>query len=208
MQRGLVRKKEMGNWRKTKMMFPKKQTNTMALSRYDPFLGGSSLYDPFTLFLGAPLGGSLSRGVGQQLSMAFPRHLHMDVKETDNAFEILADVPGVEASRVNLLVDGDVVSIEVSEQREKKEEDPSTKCYRSERSSSFQSRSVRLPPSARMDELKADVEHGVLHVRVPKEKKKEQEKGPRRIKIGGGGGGGGGVVSAEEVKASSPAGEK
>ena len=126
--------------------------------------------------------------------------------ETDDAFEILADVPGVEHSRVNLLVDGDVVSIEVSEQREKQEEN--TLYYRSERSSSFQSRSVRLPPSARMDELKADVEHGVLHVRVPKEKKKEHEgKGPRRIKIGGGGGGG--VISAEEVKkAPSPAEKK
>lgn len=123
--------------------------------------------------------------------------------ETDNAFEILADVPGVEHSRVNLLVDGDVVSIEVSEQREKKEDDPGTQYYRLERSSSFQSRSVRLPPSARMDELKADIEHGVLHVRVPKEKKKEQEKGPRRIKIGGG------VIRGEEVKeAFSPAGEK
>ena len=65
----------------------------------------------------------------------------------------------------------------------REEEDPQARYYRSERSASFQSRSVRLPPSAKMDELKADFEHGVLHVRVPKEKK--GEKGPRRIKIGG-----------------------
>ena len=108
---------------------------------------------------------------------------HQKNAETDKAFEILADVPGVEDFRVNLSVDGDLVTIEVSEEHEKKEEDPQARYYRSERSASFQSRSVRLPPSAKMDELKADFEHGVLHVRVPKEKK--GEKGPRRIKIGG-----------------------
>jgi HSP20 family molecular chaperone IbpA len=119
--------------------------------------------------------------------------------ETENDFQILADVPGVEHSRVNLLVDGDVVSLEVTEEHEKKEEDPATRYYRSERSSSFQSRSVRLPPSAKMEELRADVEHGVLKVVVPKEKKEEEgKKGPRRIKVGSGGGGGG-VISAEET---------
>ena len=112
-----------------------------------------------------------------------PPPIHQKNAETDKAFEILADVPGVEDFRVNLSVDGDLVTIEVSEEHEKKEEDPQARYYRSERSASFQSRSVRLPPSAKMDELKADFEHGVLHVRVPKEKK--GEKGPRRIKIGG-----------------------
>lgn len=132
-----------------------------------------------------------------------PPPTHQKSAETDKAFEILADVPGVKDSRVNLSVDGDLVTIEVSEEHEKKEEDPQARYYRSERSASFQSRSVRLPPSAKMDELKADFEHGVLHVRVPKEKKEEKGgKGPRRIKIGGGGGGGGGVISAEEVKGS------
>ena len=136
------------------------------------------------------------------LSSTTPPPTHQKSAETDKAFEILADVPGVKDSRVNLSVDGDLVTIEVSEEHEKKEEDPQARYYRSERSASFQSRSVRLPPSAKMDELKADVEHGVLHVRVPKEKKEEKGgKGPRRIKIGGGGGGGG-VISAEEVKGS------
>ena len=280
---------------------------TMALSRYDPFMG-SALYDPFSLFLGTPLGGggqvSSSRGGLEQrlrpihldvkgcpflffrflhfplfrsfpscrrrvfieggkswreseggwrrvsrkgtggrnkeattkvafcrrrvasarrrrrqcmqansppllpttfltLSSTHTHSIHQKSAETDKAFEILADVPGVKDSRVNLSVDGDLVTIEVSEEHEKKEEDPQARYYRSERSASFQSRSVRLPPSAKMDELKADVEHGVLHVRVPKEKKEEKGgKGPRRIKIGGGGGGGGGVISAEEVKGS------
>ena len=251
----------------------------MALSLYDPFMG-SALYDPFSLFLGTPIGGggqvSSSRGVLEQrlrpihldvkgcpflfflfhcfsLFCSFPsrrrqvslkgeraggkvradgggfrgkgetsdedgrvlsspRHIvassspathaiklvpslpqpfsssspppiHQKNAETDKAFEILADVPGVEDSRVNLSVDGDLVTIEVSEEHEKKEEGPQARYYRPERSASFQSRSVRLPPSAKMDELKADFEHGVLHVRVPKEKK--GEKGPRRIKIGG-----------------------
>lgn len=102
-------------------------------------------------------------------------------------------------------MDGDVVSIEVTEEHEERKEDPATHYYRSERSSSFQSRSVRLPPSAKMEELRADVEHGVLKVVVPKEKKAEDEgkKGPRRIKVGSGGGvgaAGGGVISAEEKK--------
>ena len=92
----------------------------------------------------------------------------------------------------------------MTEEHEKKEEDPATRYYRSERSSSFQSRSVRLPPSAKMEELRADVEHGVLKVVVPKEKREEGRKGPRRIRVGGGSGGGSGgggcVVSAEEKK--------
>ena len=90
-------------------------------------------------------------------SLPQPPPTHQKSAETDKAFEILADVPGVKDSRVNLSVDGDLVTIEVSEEHEKKEEDPQARYYRSERSASFQTRSVRLPPSAKMDELKADV---------------------------------------------------
>lgn len=83
----LAKEKKTFNFPPFALSKPQKHSKTMALSRYDPFLGGSSLYDPFSLFLGAPLGGgqlssssSLSRGGGQQLSMAFARPLHMDVK--------------------------------------------------------------------------------------------------------------------------------
>ena len=62
------------------------------------------------------------------------------------------------------MVDQDVVTSEITEEHERKEEDPRTRYFRSERSSSFQSRSVRLPQNAKMDELKADVDKGVLHV--------------------------------------------
>ena len=52
---------------------------TMALSRYDPFMS-SALYDPFSLFLGTPLGGggqvSSSRGGLEQRL----RPIHLDVK--------------------------------------------------------------------------------------------------------------------------------
>lgn len=91
------------------------------------------------------------------------------------------------------------MTIEVEEQHRREEGDPNTRYYRSERSSSFQSRSVRLPPSAVMEDIKADVEHGVLHILVPKKVEKKAAAGPRRIKIGGGAGGGG-VISAEEKK--------
>jgi hypothetical protein len=62
----------------------------MALSRYDPL--GTALYDPFSLFLGAPMGGMMSGGQvssssrggqmqqQQQLSTSFVRPLHLDVK--------------------------------------------------------------------------------------------------------------------------------
>ena len=61
----------------------------MSLSRYDPFMGSSALYDPFSLFLGAPLGGggggqlSSSSSRAGQMQQQLMRPMNLDVKGED-----------------------------------------------------------------------------------------------------------------------------
>lgn len=64
----------------------------MSLSLYDPF--GSSILDPFSLFMGAPSSRGGGRGAGggggagamTTMTSSFVRPLHLDVKGTSFVF--------------------------------------------------------------------------------------------------------------------------
>jgi HSP20 family protein len=104
--------------------------------------------------------------------------------QTDSAFEIKADVPGVQKEDVHVDVDGDTVRLQVeqsSARDEDKETPAGTVVHRSERSAAFASRALRFPPSADLGAMKARLEHGVLHVSVPK--KKEEEAKKKRVTV-------------------------
>lgn len=59
-------------------------------------------------------------------------------------------------------------------QEDKTEE--GVKFHRQERSRSFVRRSVRLPETARLEDIKAKYENGVLTVDVPKDERKLQSR--------------------------------
>ena len=106
------------------------------------------------------------------------RHMAVDVKELDNAWEVKADLPGVNKEDIDVSVDGDVLRINVhhKEQKEEEKDEGGVKWHRVERSSMFSGRALRMPDTADLGSIKASYTDGVLKLDVPKHKKEEPKK--------------------------------
>nr|AFR67587.1 heat shock protein [Cenchrus americanus]AGZ78425.1 small heat shock protein sHsp17.0B [Cenchrus americanus]CAA63901.1 heat shock protein 17.0 [Cenchrus americanus] len=138
----------------------------------------SSVFDPFSMDLWDPFD-SMFRSIVQSAgspdsdTAAFAA-ARIDWKETPEAHVFKADLPGVKKEEVKVEVeDGNVLVI--SGQRSKEKEDKNDRWHRVERSSGQFMRRFRLPGNAKVDQVKAGLENGVLTVTVPKAEEKKPE---------------------------------
>jgi len=111
-----------------------------------------------------------------------PSGLAVDVRETSEAFEITASVPGVSPDDVDITVLGDTLRI----RGERKDETTSQAAdgrwlLRERRFGAFE-RTISLPISVRADDASAEFQHGVLSITLPK----AEEAKPRSIPVRGG----------------------
>ena len=112
----------------------------------------------------------------------FDRNLMMDtfkldVKETDQAYGIEAELPGIAKEEVSLDLVENRLTISVNRE-EQKDEEKENYIHR-ERKTSSMSRSVCLR-DADMEKATAKLENGILEVRIPKIEEAEKKK---RIEI-------------------------
>ncbi len=146
----------------------------MAIVRWEPFRELSSLQTEmnrlFNAAFDAPSGGN---NVARRWTPA------MDLLETDDAFVIRADLPGLSESDVSVELEDNVLT--VSGERKIEHEDKREGFYRVERAYGSFSRSLTLPKGVDPEAVNATFDRGVLEVRVPKP---EQRK-PRKIDISG-----------------------
>jgi HSP20 family protein len=98
----------------------------------------------------------------------------MDLAESDDAYVLRADLPGVDPSDVAIELQDRVLSIS-GERREERE----TGYHRIERSFGSFRRTLTLPEGTDADAITASFDQGVLTVRVPK----PEERKPRRVEI-------------------------
>ena len=101
----------------------------------------------------------------------------MDVKETDDKYEIEAELPGVKKEDIKVSMEEGTLYISV-EQEEKREEEEKDYVYRERRTRSM-ARSIHLR-DVMNDKIEARLEDGVLHILVPK---KEEEQRCKQIEI-------------------------
>ncbi|ONK62007.1 uncharacterized protein A4U43_C08F35840 [Asparagus officinalis] len=135
-----------------------------------PFgFGSRSAYDPLTSF-----------DLWEPFASMFPSetsafvNARVDWKETPEAHVLKADLPGLKKEHVRVEVeDGHV--LQISGERSKEKEDKNDRWHRVERSSGKFVRRFRLPENAKMDQVKATMEDGVLTVTVPKAEVKKPE---------------------------------
>ncbi|KAL9676115.1 hypothetical protein QQ045_004328 [Rhodiola kirilowii] len=137
----------------------------------------SNVFDPFSLdvwdpFEGFPIASNfraLSNQLGSGISnetAAFAQ-AKIDWKETPEAHIIKADVPGLKKEEVKVeLEEGRV--LQISGERSREQEEKNDTFHRVERSSGKFVRRFRLPDNAKVEEVKAAMEDGVLTVTVPK----------------------------------------
>ncbi|XP_078170003.1 18.2 kDa class I heat shock protein-like [Carex rostrata] len=132
---------------------------------FDPF--SRDLWDPFQ---GFPFNNSRSLATTDETSSL--ANTRIDWKETSEAHIFKADLPGVKKEEVKLEVEeGNVLKISGERSREKEEKND--KWHHVERSSGKFMRRFRLPDNAKVDQVKAAMENGVLTVTVPKEEVKK-----------------------------------
>ncbi|XP_028779211.1 17.3 kDa class I heat shock protein-like [Neltuma alba] len=148
------------------------------MSLIPSFFGGrrSSAFDPFSLdvwdpFRDFPFPTSLSTSSSENSAFMNAR---VDWKEAPEAHVFKADLPGLKKEDVKVEVEDDRV-LQISGERKVEKEDKNEKWHRVERSSGKFMRRFRLPENAKMDQVKASMENGVLTVTVPKEEVKKPE---------------------------------
>ncbi|XP_078174777.1 16.9 kDa class I heat shock protein 2-like isoform X2 [Carex rostrata] len=146
----------------------------------------SNIFDPFSLDVWDPFQGFLfnnnrSLTTFDNETSAFA-NARIDWKETPEAHIIKADIPGVKKEEVKVeMEEGNVLKI--SGERNKEKEEKNDKWHHVERSSGKFMRRFRLPENAKVDQVKAAMENGVLTVTVPKEAVKKPE--AKAIEISG-----------------------
>jgi len=101
----------------------------------------------------------------------------VDIKETDTAFEIHADIPGVDPKDIDVHMENGILTIKGERQTENKEEHEGYK--RIERSRGSFYRRFSLPDTADADKISAKSNHGVLEITIPKQEKVQ----PRKISV-------------------------
>jgi HSP20 family protein len=102
-----------------------------------------------------------------------------DFREGDEEYLIAIELPGIDKGDIELNVDGNLLTIKASKNKEDKKEEEGNYSY--SRSYSGFVRSVTLPESAETEKIKAEFKNGVLKVKIPK-RKVEKKKG-KKIKI-------------------------
>jgi len=132
------------------------------LTRYDPIRDIMRL-DPFRgieeFMRDLPMSSGL-RGIDAE------RAIRMDVSETEQAFTVKADMPGLRKEDIKVSVDGNRVAISATIQEEKEEQAGGT--LYSERYSGTQYRSFSLPQEVDDTKTEAKYQDGVLHLTLPK----------------------------------------
>jgi len=132
------------------------------LVRWDPFEEMNRLHDHF-------LSG---RGLTKQ---AF--QVAVDIREEHDAFFVDAEVPGLAADDVHIDVEKDVLTIRGERKVEKEEIEDTYR--RVERQYGSFTRSFTLPETVDADSISADLNNGVLALRLPK----KEAPTPRSISV-------------------------
>ena len=132
------------------------------LVRCDPFEEMNRLHDHF--FSG--------RGLTKQ---AF--QVAVDIREEDDAFFVDAEVPGLAAEDVHIDVEKNVLTIRGERKVEKEEIEDTYR--RVERQYGSFTRSFTLPETVDADSISADLNNGVLALRLPK----KEAPTPRSISV-------------------------
>ncbi|CAA0812396.1 17.6 kDa class I heat shock protein 3 [Striga hermonthica] len=131
----------------------------------------NSVFDPFSLDLWDPFEGFPLSTARVASAVA---NAHIDWKETPEAHVFKVDVPGLKKEEVKVEVE-DRSILQISGERSKEQEEKNDKWHRVERRSDKFLRRCKLSENAKLAEVKAAMENGVLTVIVPKEEVKKPE---------------------------------
>ncbi|XP_020535287.1 26.5 kDa heat shock protein, mitochondrial isoform X2 [Jatropha curcas] len=95
-----------------------------------------------------------------------PTNLMGRFKEKDQCYKVRYEVPGLSKEDLKITIDDGVLTIK-GEHKEEEEEGSDDERW-SMRSYGYYNTSVLLPDDAKVDEIKAELKNGVLHISIPR----------------------------------------
>ncbi|MGE5236504.1 MAG: Hsp20/alpha crystallin family protein [Acidobacteriota bacterium] len=146
----------------------------MPIVRFDPFREMTTLQDRMNRLFD-DVWGRGRQTEGDSISGSWLPAV--DVRETKDALEIQAELPGIEAKDVQLSVENGVLTLKGSRSFEKATEGQTY--HRVERAYGAFERSFTLPTNVNPEKIQAAFRNGVLHLTLPK----REEAKPRSISI-------------------------
>ncbi|XP_052184412.1 17.4 kDa class I heat shock protein-like [Diospyros lotus] len=138
----------------------------------------SNVFDPVSLDVWDPFDGMFTSPISNvpasNRETSQFANARIDWKETPEAHVFKADLPGLKKEEVKVEVEEGGI-LQISGERSKEQEEKNDKWHRVERSSGKFLRRFRLPENAKLEEVKASMENGVLTVTVPKAEQKKAD---------------------------------
>lgn len=119
------------------------------------------------------------RFLGQASPMASPWVPAVDVRETADVIEVIAELPGLRSEDVEVSVENNVLSISGEKKHEYSDRNGEGEYYLVERRHGRFERSFTLPRTVDADKIAARFENGILTVTLPKAEAAK----PRRVQI-------------------------
>ena len=98
-----------------------------------------------------------------------------DVRELDNGYEIIVDLPGFKKDEIEVQLDNGYLNISAAKGLDKDESDKKGKYIRKERYAGAMSRSFYVGDHITEDDIHAKFENGILQLDVPKKEAKAVE---------------------------------
>tara|TARA_B100001564_G_C20450131_1_gene583067 strand:+ start:367 stop:804 length:438 start_codon:yes stop_codon:yes gene_type:complete len=90
----------------------------------------------------------------------------VDINESNDAFILSADLPGIEKSKIKVKVEENILILFADRNIDKS--DTNEKLHYSERRSGSFSRSFKLPKTVKEEKITAKLDNGVLSIVIPK----------------------------------------
>lgn len=98
----------------------------------------------------------------------------IDIKETEDAIVVKAELPGIEEEKVDIEIMDNVMTIS-GEKAEEKVEEGEGYHYKESHTGTF-TRSFNLPADVKADSAQAEMKNGVLSITIPKVEPKKAKK--------------------------------
>ncbi|HHJ53651.1 MAG TPA: Hsp20/alpha crystallin family protein [Caldithrix abyssi] len=98
----------------------------------------------------------------------------IDMEETDDAFNITAELPGMKKEDIKITFQDNILTISGEKKTEEKREEKNF--HRMERSFGKFSRSIGIPAGVVLDKIDAEYKNGVLYIHIPKAEEAKTKK--------------------------------
>lgn len=149
----------------------------MSLVRWDPFRELEEMSDRLNRMFGRSTLARPGGEPGTSALTAFDWAPSVDILETNEEYQVKAELPEVKKEDVKVSVDGGVLRIEGERKQDKEEK--GKRFHRIERSYGSFLRTFTLPDNVNESGVRAEFKDGILNVRLPKAEKAK----PKAIEV-------------------------